>query len=70
MTAASIILTMAALYGAAGLAVALGFVTIGLARVMPHAGPVTLGARVLILPGTALLWPWVLRRWLAGEGNP
>jgi len=58
------------LYGALGLAVALGFVTVGLHRAMPHAGPVTWGARLLILPGAAVLWPWILRRWAAGGTAP
>lgn len=66
MEAAEIIVAGAQLYGALGLIVALGFVTVGIRRAMPKAGPVTWGARILLLPGAAALWPWVLRRWVAG----
>ena len=66
MGMAGIIVAGAGLYGVIGLAVALGFVTLGILRAVPDAGPVTWGARVLLLPGAAVLWPWVLRRWLVG----
>jgi hypothetical protein len=51
-----------ALYAAIGLLTALAFVVSGVTRVQP-AG-VSLGARILILPGAAALWPYVLLRWL------
>ena len=66
MGTAGIIVAGVGLYGVIGLVVALGFVTVGILRAMPDAGPVTWGARMLLLPGSAVLWPWVLRRWLAG----
>jgi len=69
METAEIMVAGVELYGVIGLAVALGFVTIGILRAMPHAGPVTWGARMLLLPGAAVLWPWVLRRWLAGGAD-
>jgi glucose-6-phosphate-specific signal transduction histidine kinase len=50
------------LYVAAGLLVGLAFVTVGVAQV--QAMPVTLGARILLLPGATVLWPFVLSRWL------
>jgi hypothetical protein len=28
----------------------------------------SLGARILILPGAVALWPYVLMRWLAAQG--
>ena len=62
MSAAQIVVTVAALYAAAGVLAALGFVTFGLARVT--AAPATFGARLLILPGAALLWPLILARWM------
>jgi hypothetical protein len=43
-------------------------VTVGLARVLPPGTPVTVGARVLLLPGTAILWPYVLLRWAKARG--
>ena len=56
------LLNALALYAAAGVVTALAFVTFGITRVQP--APVTLGARILILPGAAALWPYVLARWL------
>ena len=38
------------------------FVAFGVTRVQP--APMSLGARLLILPGAAALWPYVLLRWL------
>jgi hypothetical protein len=51
-----------ALYAAIGVVTALAFVSFGVTRVQPAA--VSLGARVLILPGATALWPYVLLRWL------
>ncbi|TMI99927.1 MAG: hypothetical protein E6G97_20260 [Alphaproteobacteria bacterium] len=51
-----------ALYAAVGGVTALAFVTFGVTRVQP--APVSLGARILILPGVAALWPYVLIRWI------
>ncbi len=59
-----IVLIALALYAAAGVAVAAAFVAFGVARVLPEPAPVTLGARILIFPGAAALWPYVLIRWL------
>jgi hypothetical protein len=59
-----IILDVLALYVLVGAVTALAFVTFGMSRVLPAGTPVTLGARVLLLPGAALLWPYVLLRWL------
>jgi hypothetical protein len=70
MAAAQIIVAGAELYGAIGLAVAVGFVLAGIARAMPGAGHVTCGGRLILLPGAAVLWPWALRRWLKGGAQP
>ena len=51
-----------ALYVAIGLAVAVAFVSYGASRAQPI--PLSLGARILIFPGSTILWPVVLRRWL------
>jgi hypothetical protein len=50
------------LYVLIGIVTGLAFVTVGVARVLPHA-TVTAPARILWLPGAALLWPYVLMRW-------
>jgi hypothetical protein len=58
-----VLIDLVALYAVVGAATALAFVTFGIARVLPVGTPVTLGARVLFMPGAALLWPYVLLRW-------
>jgi len=56
------LLNALSLYAAAGVVTAFAFVAFGITRVQP--APVSLGARILILPGAAALWPYVLTRWL------
>jgi hypothetical protein len=56
------ILNLLGLYAIVGVVTALAFVAFGVTRVQP--APVSLGARILILPGAAALWPYVLARWL------
>jgi hypothetical protein len=56
------LLNMLALYAAIGFVTALAFAVFGVTRVQP--ARVSLGARILILPGAAALWPYVLLRWL------
>jgi len=51
-----------ALYVAAGLMTAIAFVTSGVTAV--QSAPVTVGARILLLPAATALWPLVLSRWL------
>ena len=53
-----------ALYAAAGFAVAVAFLALGVTRVLPEPAPVTLGARIMLFPGAVALWPYVLIRWL------
>lgn len=56
------LLNALALYATVGAVTALAFAVFGVTRVQP--APVSLGARILILPGAAALWPYVLLRWL------
>jgi hypothetical protein len=58
-----------ALYIAAGITVGFSFVLFGATRVFPHPVTLTPGARILLLPGAALLWPLVLRRWLKSRSH-
>jgi hypothetical protein len=53
-----------ALYIAAGVVVGVAFVSFGVTRVLEHPAPVSVGARILLFPASAALWPVVLRRWL------
>jgi hypothetical protein len=69
MTAVSLIGLSLALYAAIGLGVGLAFVAAGIGRVLPGSLPFTPGARLLILPGAAALWPYVLVRWLKARSQ-
>jgi hypothetical protein len=62
-----ILLYLLTAYAAVGIAVALGFVIVGVAQVQPM--PVTVGARILLLPGAFVLWPVVVARWLKARGS-
>ncbi len=58
-------------YAVLGVLFAILFVTRGVARVDPAARGAPLGFRVLIFPGVAAFWPWMLGRWrraVAGGG--
>ena len=59
--AAVILLYLLAAYLVAGVVTAVAFVTVGVMQVQPL--PVTWGARMLLLPGSFALWPYVLVRW-------
>ena len=50
------------IYVVAGLVAGTAFVAFGVTTV--QSAPVTVGARILLLPGATALWPLVLSRWL------
>jgi len=64
MSASQLGLCLAA-YAATGIVIGLAFVAFGTGRVLPGAS-FSRGARALIFPGVAVLWPYVLVRWLRG----
>jgi hypothetical protein len=66
---ATILLSAVALYVAAGIVAGLAFVLFGVTHVLPHPVTVTIGARILLLPGAILLWPLVLGRWLKSRNQ-
>ena len=53
---------LAGLYLAAGLVFGVWFAARGAARLNPVARDGTWGFRLLIVPGSALLWPWLVAR--------
>lgn len=59
----AILLYTAALYATAGIVTAVAFAAFGVTQVQPAA--MSLGARILIVPGAAVLWPYVLASWAA-----
>jgi hypothetical protein len=52
------------LYVAVGVVFGAAFVTAGVSQVLPGPASFTLGARLLLLPAAAALWPYVLIRWV------
>ncbi len=56
------------LYVAIGLATAIAFVTIGIAQVGHYS--MTPGARILLLPGAMIFWPYIISRWLKSRRVP
>lgn len=70
LTAATWFVNILLIYLGVGVVFAIAFVFKGVGKVDPAAREGTLGFRLLILPGTAALWPILARRWLAGEGPP
>lgn len=67
---ASAILGLIGIYFAIGGVFGLAFITLGAKRVDPAASSITWGARLLILPGSAALWPLLLLRWITRKGPP
>ena len=64
MSLGMLLLYALGLYAAVGLCSAVAFAAFGVTRVLAEPMPMTFGARILILPGAAALWPYVLYRWL------
>ena len=63
----ALLLYATALYAAIGVVTAIAFAVAGVTRVQPAS--MSLGARILIVPGAAALWPYVVKRWLAARGT-
>jgi len=61
---AEVILVIALVYLLCGLAVGLPFVLRGVDRVDEAARGAPLGFRLLILPGTIVLWPLMVTKWI------
>ena len=67
---AAFLVILTGVYLLCGLVFAVPFVLIGVGRIDLHAAHGTWGFRVLIVPGTTLLWPLLARRWLKGVHEP
>ena len=70
MSPAIVLLYGLAFYAIAGLFIAAAFVTFGVTRILGTPTSMSAGARVLIFPGAALLWPYLLLRWLKSGRGP
>jgi hypothetical protein len=60
----TVVLLLASIYAAIGVAFAAVFVAIGIGRVDPVARQAPLGFRLIVMPGCAALWPLMLGRWM------
>jgi len=67
---ASLLVVALYLYGIAGLVFAIAFVITGVKRIDSHAIGSGVGFRALIFPGSAALWPLLLRRWISRTSEP
>ncbi len=63
-TIANVFVAAIELYALAGAAFGIVFVTTGVARIDPAAKGSGAGFRLIILPGSAALWPLLLARWI------
>jgi hypothetical protein len=63
----SMILTLLFVYLAAGALTALAFVSFGASRLLPGHPPISIGARLLLMPASILLWPLIVKRWLGAR---
>jgi hypothetical protein len=70
MSLAGAIFDAVVLYAAAGVVTALAFVSVGLSQVLNPPMPATLGARILLLPASVALWPYILVRWRRARSRP
>lgn len=73
MIVAQWIVNLAMAYAAFGFVFAIVFVFFGVGRIDPAAPALkdsTAGFRLLILFGSAALWPLLLKRWLDGQAHP
>lgn len=57
-------------YFAAGFLFGLAFVFLGTGKIDPAAKTMPLRARLIILPGTTLLWPLMAFKWIAQKEPP
>ena len=64
MIVAEVILYICLVYSLCGLAVGVPFVLRGVDRVDASARGASVGFRLLILPGTAALWPLMAAKWI------
>lgn len=60
----SIILIIVAAYLAAGFVFAVPFIWKGVAKVDEGAHGATRGFRIIIIPGTIVFWPFLLKKWI------
>jgi len=58
------------LYFLVGIIFAILFVSFGVQKIDPAARSMVIRARLIILPGTMLLWPFMLVKWMTQKEPP
>ena len=69
-TISTLLVALAGVYGLIGILVALPLVWRGVGKLDPAADGGSLGFRLVILPGTVALWPFLLRLWWRSSREP
>ncbi len=69
MTVPELVLLAIAAYALAGIAFGLAFIAFGVSRIDPSARGTSWIFRVIILPGSAALWPLLAVRWARHHGD-
>ncbi len=64
MSVINIILAIAAIYLTLGFIFAIAFVTKGVTKMDEGAHGTKWGFRIIIIPGTIIFWPFLLKKWL------
>lgn len=67
MAVAELVVNVLGIYAAIGALFGIAFVIAGIGRIDPVAKGSTLGFRLIVLPGAALLWPLLLKRWFGAR---
>ena len=67
---AGVIVGVLSIYALIGVVFAIPFALRGVNRIDPVARESTWGFRVMILAGSAALWPLLLKRWVLGQTAP
>ena len=70
MQPAEIVLALSTVYVAIGVVFGVSFVAKGLDRLDPAAHGVSIGVRLLLLPGSVALWPILLWKWVYPRSRP
>jgi hypothetical protein len=64
MMIVSVILSIVAVYLVAGFVFAIPFIIKGVTEIDEGAHGATWGFRIIIIPGTIIFWPFLLKRWI------
>ncbi len=66
-TAVNFVLTIACIYLVMGFVFAIAFLVKGIAMVDENTKGATIGFRIIILPGTIVFWPLLLKKWISAS---